>query len=80
MKLSLAWTKAGPELRRPGTCEACGQNFACEISLAGCWCSNVALTDAARAELRGRYASCLCPACLRRYSDESQRGGTMKRP
>ncbi|MGB8509391.1 MAG: cysteine-rich CWC family protein [Pyrinomonadaceae bacterium] len=46
------------------TCESCGQAFACGASLDGCWCAGVELDETARAELRARYKSCLCRACL----------------
>ena len=69
MTFTLAWTRSGPTIKRPGTCESCGQPFACELSLAGCWCSKVALTDAARAEMRTKYKGCLCLACLKQYSE-----------
>jgi hypothetical protein len=53
---------------RPGgvaeVCESCGAEFRCGASLAGCWCAEVALDEAARAELRGRFRRCLCRECL----------------
>jgi hypothetical protein len=58
------------------TCEACGAVFSCGAKLAGCWCSEVRLTDALRAELRERYEHCLCRACLERFAEEdSNRDG-----
>ena len=54
-----------PVLRRAQTCEACGETFACEISLAtGCWCAEIKLSDETRQELRANYKSCLCRARL----------------
>lgn len=54
-----------PVLRKTRECEACGESFACEISLAtGCWCGEVILSEAARQQLRANYKSCLCRACL----------------
>jgi hypothetical protein len=38
------------------------------LSLSGCWCRKVELTDAARAEMRAKYTSCLCRECLKQYS------------
>jgi len=59
------------------TCPACGERFACGASLRGCWCAEVKLTDAARAELRRRYTGCLCRACLERVAaDGDARDGT----
>gem|GEM_PF-1138205 len=49
---------------RASTCEACGKDFCCGASLAGCWCANLSLSDTARAELRTRYSRCLCRQCL----------------
>ena len=75
MNLSLKWGTSGPILQKPGTCASCGLPFACELTLAGCWCSKVTLTDAARAEVRAKYEGCLCPACLKQYeAGELNRG------
>lgn len=51
--------------REPSTCEACGNQFNCGATLAGCWCSEVKLNAQQRAELRDCYRSCLCSECLR---------------
>ena len=54
-----------PVLRKTQACPACGESFACEISLAkGCWCTEIKLSEAAREKLRSKYTSCLCRACL----------------
>ncbi len=54
-----------PVLRKTQACPACGESFACEISLAtGCWCKEIKLSEGARAELRSKYSTCLCRACL----------------
>jgi hypothetical protein len=60
----------GPE---PSECEACGQNFNCGAALAGCWCVEIKLSDAARQELRTRYQRCLCRACLESFANNTQR-------
>ncbi len=57
-----------PQLREPSTCEACGDAFTCGATLKGCWCSEVKLSDTARAELRARYRRCLCRTCLERFA------------
>lgn len=57
-----------PSLKEPSVCGACGGEFVCGASLAGCWCARVELSDEVRAELRARYKDCLCPACLERYA------------
>jgi hypothetical protein len=51
-------------------CEACGQTFTCGAALGSCWCSEVELSDSARAELRARYEKCLCRACLEKHELE----------
>ena len=53
-----------PSLRPKQRCEACGQEFHCGASLAGCWCAEIELSEAVRAELRAKYRGCLCRACL----------------
>ena len=67
MPVTMKWGSAGPVITKPGICESCGEPFGCELSLAGCWCSAVRLTEAARAEIRAKYRGCLCPACLKQY-------------
>lgn len=54
-----------PVLRKTKACEACGESFACEISLGkGCWCGEVKLSEDTRQKLREKYRNCLCRACL----------------
>jgi len=50
------------------TCAACGEKFVCGVTLAECWCSEVKLSETARAELKMRYKSCLCRKCLERFA------------
>jgi hypothetical protein len=50
--------------RESSKCEACGDEFVCGATLAGCWCAEIKLSDATRAELRSRYSTCLCRKCL----------------
>jgi Cysteine-rich CWC len=52
----------------PSACESCGAEFACGATLAGCWCSEIKLSDETRAELRSRFSGCLCRACLERFA------------
>jgi hypothetical protein len=49
-------------------CEACGQGFDCGAQGAGCWCTEVQLTEQQRADLRERYRGCLCRPCLERFA------------
>jgi len=51
-------------------CSKCGQPFECG-GLFGCWCRGVKLDAATLVELRGRYADCLCPACLNAFAGHS---------
>ena len=54
-----------PVVRKAQACEACGETFACEISLGmGCWCGEIKLSDETRQELRRKYKNCLCRASL----------------
>lgn len=47
-------------------CPRCGGGFHCGISdTAPCACSTLNLDAATLAELRSRYAGCLCMNCLR---------------
>jgi len=48
-------------------CSRCGERFSCKQE-AGCWCANVRVEPAILAELRARYADCLCEACLRKLA------------
>ncbi len=56
--------------RAEETCAACGEKFVCGVTLAGCWCSEVKLSEETRAELKARYKGCLCRACLERIAAE----------
>ena len=57
-----------PVLKKPSVCEACGGEFVCGASLAGCWCAEVELSEEVRGELRARYRDCLCRGCLERFA------------
>lgn len=57
--------------REPSTCEACGGEFLCGATLAGCWCSEIKLTEEQRAKLKEQYRSCLCGECLRTISSDA---------
>lgn len=61
-----------PVLRKAQTCEACGQLFACEISLGkGCWCGEVTLSDETLQHLRATYRKCVCRSCLEKAETNS---------
>ncbi len=62
-----------PSFRRELACQRCGERFRCEASLAGCWCSEIKLSDEARAELaRAGYKDCLCHKCLETFAAPRQ--------
>ena len=64
-----------PQYRKPSTCEACGEQFACGATSSSCWCQEIKLSEAARAELRARYQRCLCRACLENYAEVEKNNG-----
>lgn len=65
MKILSILSSKLPVLRKTQECEACGQPFACEISLGkGCWCGEIKLSEETRQELRAKYKVCLCRVCL----------------
>jgi hypothetical protein len=57
---------------RPVTCESCGQEFNCGVSLKGCWCSEIELTESDRANLKSQFKDCLCRNCLETLSSKSE--------
>ena len=62
-------------------CPRCGGGFVCGIDGAGpCLCTTVRLDEAVLAELRGRYAGCLCMRCLSSLSRERERVGVRAVP
>lgn len=69
MKLRKLIGALAPPLRRELVCERCGQPFTCGASLAGCWCEEIELSEAASAELRRNYRDCLCRTCLEQLAD-----------
>lgn len=64
-----------PQFRKPSVCEACGATFVCGATDSACWCQEIKLSEAVQAELRARYASCLCRACLENYAEGEKRDG-----
>ena len=53
-----------PEYKEPSVCEACGDEFVCGVSIRGCWCTEVSVSEAVRRELKTKYKKCLCRKCL----------------
>lgn len=60
-----------PGLSRKLTCESCGSEFSCGASLTGCWCSEIKLSDGARAALKTRFRDCLCLECLEKLAAQT---------
>ena len=48
-------------------CARCGDAFRCKQE-AGCWCASVHVQRATLAEIRARFADCLCEDCLRKLA------------
>ena len=72
MKVPRLLTRLLPTIQRPQLCPECGQPFACEIGLKGCWCGQVKLSETTFKALRAKYKSCLCRPCLERAETEHQ--------
>jgi len=64
MNWSNVLTKVLPVINRAQQCPACGEAFACEIGLQGCWCSEVKVSASTLGTLRSKYKGCLCRSCL----------------
>lgn len=61
-------------LRKSNNCESCGNDFACEIGVKGCWCSQIKISDETKKYLRQNFKLCLCRGCLERIeADISQK-------
>ena len=75
MKLHKSAELILPQYRAPSVCEACGEEFVCGAALSSCWCQEIKLSEAVRAELRTRYQRCLCRACLENYAEVEKNNG-----
>jgi len=66
---------------RDARCPRCGGAFHCGAKLAQasdappCACTSVTLDAQTLAELRARYAACLCLACLRELARAHEKAG-----
>lgn len=69
-----------PQYREQIACEKCGELFACGATLSGCWCQDIELTEAVRADLRTRYARCLCRTCLVEIAKGEENNGEKEEP
>ncbi len=54
--------------RAAENCPACGEKFVCGVTLKGCWCSTIKLSETKREELKARYKGCLCRKCLENFA------------
>ena len=55
--------------QRQMICQSCGAPFGCCAErIASCWCSTVEISDDTRAEIRKKFADCICPACLAKFA------------
>jgi hypothetical protein len=64
-----------PEYKEASVCEACGDEFVCGVSIRGCWCTEVSVSDDVRRELKSKYQKCLCRKCL---ENAAAAGGKIK--
>jgi hypothetical protein len=46
------------------SCPVCSASFGCMAAMQSCWCAELRLSSEALADLRSRFADCLCPRCL----------------
>jgi hypothetical protein len=73
MKLKTALGFISEKYKEPSVCEACGEEFTCGATVMGCWCTELELTDEARAELKSKYRECLCRKCLEKTATGQNR-------
>jgi hypothetical protein len=57
-------------------CVSCGGEFGCGAGGGSCWCASVPVPETALGELAKEFRDCLCPECLKRYSESSTTGGS----
>ena len=55
-------------------CERCGETFPC--GGAGCWCTQVPLTELQRDGIAVQFQDCLCPRCLPKAAHEDSQAFT----
>ena len=59
----------------PDRCPRCGDGFHCGVAdAAPCACTTIRLDAAALAEMRARYATCLCMNCLASFAATKEKG------
>ncbi len=52
-------------------CSKCKTNFNCCNKTMGCWCEDLTIAIKTLNELKKIYDNCLCPKCLREYSNNN---------
>ncbi len=60
-----AWQEVPEEL---STCPKCGSKFHCSTS-GKCWCVELYVPPEKMEQIRREFDSCLCPNCLKEYSE-----------
>jgi len=53
-----------PEYKDSSVCESCGDEFTCGVSIRGCWCTEISVSEDVRRELKKQFKKCLCRNCL----------------
>ncbi|MFM9905728.1 MAG: cysteine-rich CWC family protein [Pyrinomonadaceae bacterium] len=71
MKLKTALGLFSEKYKDASICESCGDEFICGATIKGCWCMNIKVSDQARADMKEKYAKCLCAECLSRYASDT---------
>ncbi len=72
MKIKRALGLFSNKYKDDSVCESCGTRFKCGVSLSGCWCMKVKLTDEQRGEIKSKFEKCLCPTCLEAVSEGAE--------
>jgi len=57
-----------PRGKKIKTCPVCNGTFECKHS-ADCWCIDIKISEKNIKALREKFTDCLCPVCLKSYSD-----------
>ena len=60
------------KLKEQETCPGCGAKFDCSKS-GKCWCYEVSMETSVLEKLQQTYDSCLCPACLAKFSKAKEK-------
>ena len=59
------------ETKEEKICPRCGKAFICQAkAIVNCFCTRYAIDAETSEYIRGKYAGCLCAACLQELSDK----------